>query len=371
MKKLNATTTAHQSVPPRPFCFLCPHSRFQRPLLKMPGKAAHRQKKAAGHLNQHAKDKNDVSVDALIAGDAKKFVARIAANRGPYFQLVFHDGKETSDSMLLGSPCGAFVAGGKRKCKVRIRLSRDDMVVVEGCERYTEAKLRGRPLVVEITGKLTRKEAQDLYRAGRIHPSVYKKPIVGAEDGEDDDLFDYSSEDEEGDSEEEDDRATRTKRGMCATRVKAGGKKATANIKSRQDVAENGGPGGREKKKDVLAEALAATEYAAGAGGPVLEEEEDGEALAEMLGMGREKKSAKSSPASEEDSAPPAASLRDERRVRFAEAVAAPGEWGAALLEAGGGGGGRNQEEDDGWRADVRKGAVPDTWEDELDIDAI
>ena len=43
----------------------------------MPGKAAHRQKKAAGHLNQHAKDKNDVSVDALIAGDAKKFVAKL------------------------------------------------------------------------------------------------------------------------------------------------------------------------------------------------------------------------------------------------------------------------------------------------------
>jgi hypothetical protein len=340
----------------------------------MPGKAAHRQNKPSGHLSQHAKDKNDVSVDALFEGDTSKFVARIAANRGPYFQLVFHDGQEANDSILLGSPCGAFVAGGKRKCKVRIRLGKDDIVVVEGCERFKDAKTRGKQLVVEITGKLSRKEAQQLYRDGRIHSSVYKKPLTGSEEAEDDDLFDYGEEDEEGDSDEEDeDRATRTKRGMCATRVKAGGKKTTANIKSRQDAAEGGGPGGREKKKDVLADALAATEYAAAVGGAGAGEEEDHSAeIADMLGMsGGEKKPVPPTTAvtSEEAPAAPAAAIAG-RRVHFAEAAAPPEEWGAALLDAGGAAR-RNQEEDDGWRADVRKGAVPDNWEDELDIDAI
>jgi hypothetical protein len=327
----------------------------------MPGKAAHRQNKPSGHLAQHANDKNDVSVSALFEGDPSKFVARIAANRGPYFQLVFHDGSEANDSILLGSPCGAFVAGGKRKCKVRVRLAKDDIVVVEGCERFKDAKIRKKQLVVEITGKLSRKEAQQLYRAGRIHSTVYSKPVNGVE-GEDD-LFDYSEEDdEEMESEEEDDHATRTKRGMCATRMKAGGKKATANIKSRQDAAEGGG-GGREKKNDVLADALAATEYAAGvAGAAAVDEGEDDEhaALAEMLGVAK--------PVKEPAGQPPAAAAAQQRP----QAPQPPQEenWGDALLAASGAG-------DDPWAAAEialrERRPVPDNWEEEadLDIDAI
>lgn len=326
----------------------------------MPGHAAHRQSKPMGRLAKHAKEKSHKSVDALFDGDEHKFVARIGANRGSYFQLVYHDGSQATDSLLLGSPCGAFIAGGKKKCKVRVHLSVGDFVVVEGCERVEEAKLRGRPLVVDITGKLSKKEAQQLYRDGRLHATVYKNSSDDAAD----DLFDYDSEDDvDAESEEDEAEAYSGRRGgggAASGKSAAAAKKRTVTIKSRQDAAaaSSGGGAGGAAANHLLKDQIEANAYA--------------DALDEFSEEENKGKSQRPAARPRETAAKPALKTKGVRHVSFA---ATPSLTSSAYCGDGGEAAGQESMWGEAWQPDPYSAApaavVPDNWEDAVDIDAI
>lgn len=112
-------------------------------------------------------------------------VARIDANLGTYFRLTAHDGEKVIT--FLGSPRGIF----KQK-KAQIRFSANDLVVLSGIPT-------GLSEISEIVALLGRSDAQDLYKDGLIHATVYAKPdrFSAAAEGADDDFFDYTGVEEE------------------------------------------------------------------------------------------------------------------------------------------------------------------------------
>jgi hypothetical protein len=100
---------------------------------------------------------------------------------GKRFHLSFFDG-EKLHTEVLATPRGLFSAGGR----VRVRIGTGDFVVLDGAEMIKESREKGKDVTMEIYGILDKPEAERLYKAGRIHESLYK-----SEDALDD-LFDRS-----------------------------------------------------------------------------------------------------------------------------------------------------------------------------------
>ena len=100
---------------------------------------------------------------------------------GKRFHLSFFDGEKLHTG-VLATPRGLFSAGGR----VRVRIGTGDFVVLDGAEMIKESREKGKDVTMEIYGVLDKPEAEKLYKAGRIHESLYK-----SEDSLDD-LFDRS-----------------------------------------------------------------------------------------------------------------------------------------------------------------------------------
>jgi hypothetical protein len=100
---------------------------------------------------------------------------------GKRFHLSFFDGDKLHTG-VLATPRGLFSAGGR----VRVRITTGDFVVLDGAEIIKESREKGKDVTMEIYGVLDKPEAQQLYKAGRIHKSIYN-----SEDALDD-LFDRS-----------------------------------------------------------------------------------------------------------------------------------------------------------------------------------
>lgn len=133
-------------------------------------------KKTMSKVAQSASNKNKTVVAKL--GDEAIF-ARVNANLGSYFRLTVHDGEKTIE--LLGSPRGLF-----KQRKAQIRFARDDIVILSSMpSRASE--------ISEIIALLCKKDAQQLYKDGRIHKNVYQAPpSFGAAEAPEDDFFDYT-----------------------------------------------------------------------------------------------------------------------------------------------------------------------------------
>jgi len=130
-------------------------------------------KKTISKVAQSASKKNTAVVSQL--GDDAIF-ARVDSNLGSYFRLTCYDGIKMVE--ILGSPRGLF-----KQRKAQIRFARDDIVVLSNMpSRASE--------ISEIIALLGKKEAQDLYKDGRIHKSVYQTPSLAEEVT--DDIFDYT-----------------------------------------------------------------------------------------------------------------------------------------------------------------------------------
>jgi hypothetical protein len=252
----------------------------------MPGKK--NTTKPRGAMAEAANDKNERAIAAVLAGGPAHF-ARVEKNLGSYFKLIYHDGHALHQD-IQGEPRGIFSARGK----VRVRIAAGDIVLLEGIQRLPEARARGKTLIVEIVGRLSKKEAQHLYRAKRISKDVYG---TGGEDaGELDDLFDYGGEDEEdaADSEEEDvEIQANIKRGKVirARKMVSTAEKSTG--RGSGGATGRGAGGGRQSAANTAKEQLDAAAYASGVR---LEEdfaEEDLEALADGLGVEPKKKKEK------------------------------------------------------------------------------
>jgi hypothetical protein len=134
-------------------------------------------KKMMSKVAQSASNKNKMVVSQL--GEDAIF-ARVNSNLGSYFRLTVHDGEKMVE--LLGSPRGLF-----KQRKAQIRFARDDIVVLSSMpSRASE--------ISEIIALLAKKDAQELYKDGRIHKNVYQTPpAFGAAPPEEaDDFFDYT-----------------------------------------------------------------------------------------------------------------------------------------------------------------------------------
>jgi len=130
-----------------------------------------------------ANSKNEKAIDAAISGEGSfGRVEKSLGNR--QFHVRFHNGKEPIQ--LLAVPRGVFSAGGK----ARVIISVGDIVLLDGLQDMKK------DLIVEITGRLEKKQAQQLFKSGRIHKTIYSTDEEVA-----DDLFDYQEkpEDEEVD----------------------------------------------------------------------------------------------------------------------------------------------------------------------------
>ena len=242
----------------------------------MPGKK--NTSKPRGAMAEAANDKNERAIQAVLGGGEAHF-ARVEKNLGSYFKLIYHDGTALHLD-IQGEPRGIFSARGK----VRVKISAGDIVLLEGVQRLPEAKARGKTLIVEIIGRLSKKEAQHLYRAKRIHKQIYGSS--GDEGGILDDLFDYGGEDEDvADSEEDEvEIQANIKRGKVirARKMVSTAEKSTG--RGSGGIQGRGGGGGRTV--NAVREALDAAAYgraeAAGAGEE--DEEIDLDAMAEGLG---------------------------------------------------------------------------------------
>jgi hypothetical protein len=167
-----------------------------------------------------------------------------------------------------------------------VRIAAGDIVLLEGIQSLPEARARGKKLIVEIVGRLSKKEAQHLYRKSRIHKKIYN-------DGEDavDDLFDYSEEDALSESEEDEvDIQANIKRGKVirARKMVSTAEKSTG--RGSGGMAGRGASGGRKDAAATVKEQMEAVAAAAGIRGVADEDdEEDLEAMMEGLGVAPKK----------------------------------------------------------------------------------
>lgn len=139
-------------------------------------------KKTLSKVAQSASKKNTAVVSQL--GEDAIF-ARVDSNLGSYFRLSSYDGIKMVE--ILGSPRGLF-----KQRKAQIRFARDDIVILSSMpSRASE--------ISEIIALLSKKEAQDLYKDGRIHKSVYQTPSLAEEASED--IFDYAEAEAEAEEE--------------------------------------------------------------------------------------------------------------------------------------------------------------------------
>lgn len=109
-----------------------------------------------------AEKKNKDLVMKIIGGKEAVF-ARIDANLGSYFRLTIHNGN--TPIQILGSPRGLF-----KQRKAQIRFSRNDIVLLECMPTGST--------ISEIVGLVSKAEAKELYKEGRIHKAVYSEEDV-------------------------------------------------------------------------------------------------------------------------------------------------------------------------------------------------
>lgn len=142
-----------------------------------------------GRKSKSATACNERAVVKVLKGEAGAF-ARVEKELGfGQFLVRYHDGSQLHAD-VTASPRGVFSAGGR----IRVRICVGDIVLLDGVQELPEAKKRGKKLIVEITGKLEKKDAQQLYSDGRIDKTVYQSAeAVSAEE----DLFDYAQEEKE------------------------------------------------------------------------------------------------------------------------------------------------------------------------------
>jgi hypothetical protein len=131
-------------------------------------------KKTISKMAKSASKKN-TAVITNLSDDS--IIARIDANLGSYFRLTYHDNTKTIQ--ILGSPRGLF-----KQRKAQIRFSANDFVVLSGIPSASSE-------ISEIIALLSKKDAHDLYKDGRIHSSIY---TTGQKEGvsPEDDFFDYT-----------------------------------------------------------------------------------------------------------------------------------------------------------------------------------
>jgi translation initiation factor IF-1 len=145
-----------------------------------------------GRMAKAAADKNDRAIRSIMGGEEGNFgrIDKALGNR--QFRVRFFDGTDLH-AELTAIPRGVFSAGGK----ARVRISTGDIVILDGVQMIPAAKKQGKTITLEITAKLDKKEAQQLYKQGRIHASVYQE-----NEDEADDLFEHA--DAEGNEGDED-----------------------------------------------------------------------------------------------------------------------------------------------------------------------
>jgi hypothetical protein len=129
-----------------------------------------RQNTSVGHIKKAAQSKSERSVHLALEG--KAFVGRVDRNLGQYFQVSYYDKeKKQIHSDILASPCGTFSAKGK----VRVRICVGDIVVLDGLQDIDALKKKGKPFVVEITGKFEGKDIATLIAEGGLPASMSLK----------------------------------------------------------------------------------------------------------------------------------------------------------------------------------------------------
>jgi len=109
-----------------------------------------------------AEKKNNTLIAQVIKGKEAVF-ARIDANLGSYFRLTIHNGN--TPIQILGSPRGLF-----KQRKAQIRFSRNDIVLLECMPTGST--------ISEIVALVSKSEAKELYKEGRIHKAVYSEEEV-------------------------------------------------------------------------------------------------------------------------------------------------------------------------------------------------
>jgi hypothetical protein len=133
---------------------------------------------------------NSRAIVNVLKGEEAAF-ARVEKELGfGQFLVRYYDGRELYPD-VTASPRGVFSAGGK----IRVRICIGDIVLLDGVQMLPDAKKRGKKMIVEITGKLEKKDAQQLYTDGRIDKSIFQT-TEGTDS--DDDLFDYTEGEAEG-----------------------------------------------------------------------------------------------------------------------------------------------------------------------------
>jgi len=156
-------------------------------VLKMPG--VKNTTRPQGRMAKAAADKNDRAIRSIMGGEEGNFgrIEKALGNR--QFRVRFFDGTDLH-AELTAIPRGVFSAGGK----ARVRISTGDIVILDGVQMIPTAKKQGKTITLEITAKLDKKEAQQLYKQGRIHASVYQE-----NEDEADDLFEHADNEGEDD----------------------------------------------------------------------------------------------------------------------------------------------------------------------------
>ena len=134
-------------------------------------------KKHLGAMAQSAQKKNASLIASITDDSGETLFARIDANIGSYFRLTIHNGSTTTQ--LLGSPRGLF-----KQRRAQVRFATNDIVLLSGMPA-------GSSQVSEIIGLLDKASAQDLFKQGRIHKSVYTPLDPTGMTTADEDLFDY------------------------------------------------------------------------------------------------------------------------------------------------------------------------------------
>jgi len=130
--------------------------------------------KPQGKKTKAAVDKNNKAIAQTLSGTDGAFGRVTKALGNSQFTVAFYDGKDMHE--LIGTPRGVFSAGGKK----RVDISTDDIVLLDGTQYLKEAVARGNKLIVEIWAVFCKKDAQELFKAGRIHASIYIKDSAAA-----------------------------------------------------------------------------------------------------------------------------------------------------------------------------------------------
>jgi translation initiation factor IF-1 len=135
-----------------------------------------------GRIAKAANDKNDRAIRSIMSGELSHFARVEKALGNRQFRVRFFDGLDLHPE-LTAIPRGVFSAGGKK----RVPISIGDIVALEGVNMLPVAKKQGKTITLEIIATLPKREAQQLYKEGRIHSSIYQE-----KEDEVDDLFDHA-----------------------------------------------------------------------------------------------------------------------------------------------------------------------------------